>query len=363
MKNEYYSNSNDYINRWVISYADFVTMLLALFMVMFATTSMGDTKVKDVNKSIQKVFSAQSVQQKENNENVKNIEEKQDTQSQLDNTGKTLLEGGDGILDSGQLIEEFKKDIELNSSIKVLKEPRGVVIRLNDTMLFDQGSAIIKPEAMATLDRIAASLDKFKNPIVIEGHTDSMPIRNKKYPSNWELSTSRATNIIKYLTQVINKDERLPEFSDIGNLFVTGLKAIIGSILLSIPMILITVIISILSDGFSSATTLIIYLLEIIYGLISLIMIGNFAIDQKILSMVGFIRAALLVKDNSSLVPFILYLIILNILYGVILTVCAVTIIGIILVPFGALAMFLSLYNLVGQFIQNAPHLEEAKSL
>lgn len=201
MKNEYYSNSNDYINRWVISYADFVTMLLALFMVMFATTSMGDTKVKDVNKSIQKVFSAQSVQQKENNENVKNIEEKQDTQSQLDNTGKTLLEGGDGILDSGQLIEEFKKDIELNSSIKVLKEPRGVVIRLNDTMLFDQGSAIIKPEAMATLDRIAASLDKFKNPIVIEGHTDSMPIRNKKYPSNWELSTSRATNIIKYLTE------------------------------------------------------------------------------------------------------------------------------------------------------------------
>ena len=169
--------------------------------------------------------------------------------------------------------------------------------------------------------------------------------------------------IIKYLTQVINKDERLPEFSDIGNLFVTGLKAIIGSILLSIPMILITVIISILSDGFSSATTLIIYLLEIIYGFISLIMIGNFAIDQKILSMVGFNRAALLVKDNSSLVPFILYLIILNILYGVILTVCAVTIIGIILVPFGALAMFLSLYNLVGQFIQNAPHLEEAKSL
>ena len=56
MKNDYYSNSNDYINRWVISYADFVTMLLALFMVMFATSSMGDLKVKDVNKSIQKVF-------------------------------------------------------------------------------------------------------------------------------------------------------------------------------------------------------------------------------------------------------------------------------------------------------------------
>ncbi len=201
MKNDYYSNSNDYINRWVISYADFVTMLLALFMVMFATSSMGDTKVKDVNKSIQKVFASQTIQNTQTEQNVKNIETEQDTQSKLENSGKTLIEGGDGILDSGQLIEEFKKDIELNSSIKVLKEPRGVVIRLNDTMLFDPGSAIIKPQAMITLDRIAASLDKFKNPIVIEGHTDSMPIRNEKYPSNWELSTSRATNIIKYLTE------------------------------------------------------------------------------------------------------------------------------------------------------------------
>ena len=78
MRNDYYANSNDYINRWVISYADFVTMLLALFMVMFATSHMGATQIKDVNKSIQKVFTNQSVIQntKEINtdENVKNVE-------------------------------------------------------------------------------------------------------------------------------------------------------------------------------------------------------------------------------------------------------------------------------------------------
>ena len=100
MNRDYYTNSNDYINRWVISYADFVTMLLALFM-----------------------------------------------------------------------------------------------------MLFDPGSAIIKSEAKAKLDKIALSLEAFTNPVVIEGHTDSMPIKNEKYPSNWELSTARATNIISYLTQ------------------------------------------------------------------------------------------------------------------------------------------------------------------
>lgn len=202
MRNDYYSNSNDYINRWVISYADFVTMLLALFMVMFATSSMGDMKVKDVNKSIQKVFASKTADiELSQEENTKNTEAQKTPESKLDNTGKTILDGGDGILDAQKIAEQIEKDIDMKTSVKVLKSDRGVVIRLNDTMLFDPGSAIIKPQAKATLEKISSSLAKFENPILIEGHTDSMPIRNEKFPSNWELSTARATNIIKYLTE------------------------------------------------------------------------------------------------------------------------------------------------------------------
>ena len=201
MKNEYYSNSNDYINRWVVSYADLVTMLLALFMIMFATSSMGDTKVKDVNKSIQKVFASKEVIQQEEKKIEETVPKENSGDSILENNGKTILEGGDGILDSKQLMEEFQKDIAPDTAVKVLKEQRGVVIRLNDTMLFDPGSAIIKPQAVETLSKIAESLEKFQNPVLIEGHTDSMPIRTEKFPSNWELSTARATNIIKYLTE------------------------------------------------------------------------------------------------------------------------------------------------------------------
>ncbi len=205
MRNDYYSNSQDYINRWVISYADFVTMLLALFMVLFASSHMGTTKIKDVNKSIQKVFTSQSIVKEpaaefKETENVKNIETEQNPQSQLENKGKTILDGGDGILDTTTVMAYIKKDFNINTSVKIFKTDRGVVIRLNDTMLFDQGSAIIKPEAMVTLQKIAETLAKFQNPVVIEGHTDSMPINNTKFPSNWELSTARATNIIKYLT-------------------------------------------------------------------------------------------------------------------------------------------------------------------
>ena len=202
MKNEYYTNSNDYINRWVISYADFVTMLLALFMVMFATNSMGEMKVKDVNRSIQKVFASKTVEQEKNIQETSQIEPvKQPTDGVMENSGKSILEGGDGILDTKKLMEQIQKDTAVDASVKVITSDRGVVIRLNDTMLFDPGSAIIKPQAKITLDKIAQTLDKFKNPVLIEGHTDSMPIQNERYPSNWELSTARATNIIKYLTQ------------------------------------------------------------------------------------------------------------------------------------------------------------------
>lgn len=215
MKNEYYSNSNDYINRWVISYADFVTMLLALFMIMFATSHMGENKVKDVNQSIEKVFTQKTISEKTQEQieasteeqntqtqtNVKNIETKADKPQVFESSTNSILDGGDGILEASRVMEQIKEDINTETSIKVLKTNKGIVIRLNDTMLFDPGSDIIKAEAIATLEKIADSVAKFQNPIVIEGHTDSMPIMTSRFPSNWELSTARATNIIKYLIQ------------------------------------------------------------------------------------------------------------------------------------------------------------------
>ena len=76
-----------------------------------------------------------------------------------------------------------------------------MIIRVNSTLLFDEGSAEIKKNAPKTLDEILKVLTKIENPVIIEGHTDSVPIKNDKFPSNWELSTARATNIISYLTK------------------------------------------------------------------------------------------------------------------------------------------------------------------
>ena len=167
MRNDYYSNSKDYINRWVVSYADLVTLLLALFIVLFSI-SQNVTKyqakiIKDNN-----VLVPESITMAE----IQNLE---------------------------SLKELFEKNLVKNEDIKFFKDSRGLVIRLNNSVLFDEGSAIIKTEAYKTIDDIIQTISTIDNNIIVEGHTDSTPIHNKTYASNWELSTARATNIISYM--------------------------------------------------------------------------------------------------------------------------------------------------------------------
>lgn len=160
MRNDYYVNSKDYINRWVVSYADFVTMLLALFMVMYVVVKIDNQKLMKLHPNVTKYQAGH---------HAVNVE-------------KILVD-----------------NISQSKSIKLLRSDKGLIIRVNNTMFFDEGSATIKPAAEKTLNEIIKVLTKIDNPVIIEGHSDSTPIKNAKYPSNWELSTARATNIISYI--------------------------------------------------------------------------------------------------------------------------------------------------------------------
>lgn len=170
MRNDYYTNSKDYINRWVVSYADFVTMLLALFMVMYAIMRIDNQKLIEFQRKMQQTFIGQ--------QNVT----KYQANSSMSKVEKLLTE-----------------NLTQSKSVKLIKTEKGLTIRVNNKVLFDEGSASVKSEAEKTLNEITKVLTKIDNPVIIEGHTDSIPIQNEKYPSNWELSTARATNIISYM--------------------------------------------------------------------------------------------------------------------------------------------------------------------
>src|SRR5204863_5983063 len=80
-------------------------------------------------------------------------------------------------------------------------DPRGAVVRLPATVLFESGSASISQEGLDVLDQVALSLAHIDNRIIVEGHTDDIPTNGKGFPTNWELSTSRATQVLRWLVQ------------------------------------------------------------------------------------------------------------------------------------------------------------------
>lgn len=95
----------------------------------------------------------------------------------------------------------FVQERGLGEAVHVEYTERGVVIRFADRVLFDLGRADLKPEAVEILDQLVGLLRTVPNPVRVEGHTDDLPINNERFPSNWELSTARATNVIKYFIE------------------------------------------------------------------------------------------------------------------------------------------------------------------
>lgn len=104
-------------------------------------------------------------------------------------------------------VKEYLEKNKLTADIAdVTSDKRGVIIELRDNILFDTGKATLKPESKEVLNKINALISTLPNNIVVEGHTDNIPISNSKYPSNWELSTMRATTVVRYFTEVGGED-------------------------------------------------------------------------------------------------------------------------------------------------------------
>jgi len=175
-------------SRWLISYADFITVLLGVFIVLFVSNGQID-------------FSELKNQAKSQTETLIGTRESAGGEN-------LLLDGVSNPSDSKEItVIEFEKQAQQikdalnNENVEIISSPSQTTIRLGEGVLFDEGSAIIKQSSKKTLDILIAQLSKCKNKIRIEGHCDNVPIKNGQYSSNWELSTIRATNIVTYLIQ------------------------------------------------------------------------------------------------------------------------------------------------------------------
>ena len=196
--------------RWLITYADLITLLMIFFILMYTMSQVDVKKYSAVANSLSVVLTGQAL-------------------SVLETQGPSLVEGISGQLvpegpgeisqNQGQLnevkeiIKEFieTKDMEaaveqgsgkttkLSDSIMVYEQERGLVISFKDTLLFASGSDELTPEAYSIISQVGEALVKLPNYIRVEGHTDNLPINTGRFPSNWELSVLRASGVVHVL--------------------------------------------------------------------------------------------------------------------------------------------------------------------
>ncbi len=181
---------------WLTTYSDMVTLLLAFFVMMFSFSSIDAEKFERLLNSVQSALGME-FRTELGGAPLPAPEEVEsmvvDAEALLRERDFRQLEEVRSMLESGLLARLPDTRYELRM------EERGLILRLEDRILFDSGKAQLKPEARAILSIVGQELAAFPNHIRIEGHTDDRPINTPRFPSNWELSTARATEVIRFL--------------------------------------------------------------------------------------------------------------------------------------------------------------------
>lgn len=216
-------DSGEVGSNWLTTYGDLVTNLLCFFVLLFSMATIDSQKYEEIANSLRSAF-----QGKANGSELRsnmgksiltiNFVNPDDTGDKRVDNERYIESADDIILDDTEKINKEKitkaKDqlqsgiIELGLSdlVEVIDEKDYLLVRLNAQVLFESGSAEILPSGKETLDVLGKSLISLDNEIMVVGHTDTVPINTPLFPSNWELSTKRATNVVLYLTKSLGLD-------------------------------------------------------------------------------------------------------------------------------------------------------------
>lgn len=188
-----HTEGHENLERWLLTYADMITLLTAFFLMLYSMSVMSKGKFNALATSVRSGFGG------------------------VTPGGRSILSGGGahtarpGVVpdlvyeqyqDAMRNLSRYVEQHNLKGKVSTREDERGVVISLvADNMLFGKGSALLDPSHAAVLNRVAQVIKTVPNRIQIEGHTCDLPIRTAQFPSNWELSTARAGAVLRYFTE------------------------------------------------------------------------------------------------------------------------------------------------------------------
>jgi chemotaxis protein MotB len=177
-------------DRWLVSYADFVTLLLAFFTTLYASSTVDASKMAPLSASLHDAFAIETAAApSDGHPTPVEVVKRSHT---LDDIRLTLEK------QLAQAVQDHDADVSV--------DPRGLVVSMPDDAAFPVGSTDVSPAALGMIGKIADTVRAVPNAIRIEGHTDDVPIRTARYGSTWELSTARASAVVAYLVENVGID-------------------------------------------------------------------------------------------------------------------------------------------------------------
>jgi chemotaxis protein MotB len=225
--------SHDNHERWLITYADLITLLLVFFIIMYAMSKIDTAKYtvlaqalnfqfqksdtvlpsgKGVLGQVGKTTSDQDQNKLNPNEDSSKTGNNSDASKQFDKTTNNQFDKDKKERDLQELLKQIQSYIQQNqlqAQVQAANTERGIAITLNDLLLFDLGKADLKPAAYPVLDKLASFISTLNAKVSIEGHTDNLPLApGNPLKDNWGLSNARSLSVLRYFKYTAKLDDR-----------------------------------------------------------------------------------------------------------------------------------------------------------
>lgn len=205
--------------RWLISYADFITLLFAFFVVMYALSSLNEGKYKVFSASLLTVFgNAQSsqlgitTQPTQQEMLMKALVDRRDARE-----GERMRKQQERMREMAKSLGQVLASQVANGQVKISQSTRGVVLDISASALFNTGEAELQKKSIPAMAEVAGILASGEQAIEVEGYTDDVPIKTARFPSNWELSSARASSVVRLFTDYGVAADRLTVVGSAAN--------------------------------------------------------------------------------------------------------------------------------------------------
>lgn len=210
-RNFYDDEPQDDSADWMTTYSDLVTLLLTFFVLLFSMASVDSKRFQEVAYSLRSAFMSISngeIYYDNDGKDVISVFDynlPEDTEDIISNNNNKSGSGDadeikkDAISEFRGHVQQLISEMELDEYVHVIDEKNTLTLRMDSVILFDLGKADIKESGKETIRKVAELMKQLNTDITVQGHTDNLPIKTSLFPTNWELSTKRATNVVLFL--------------------------------------------------------------------------------------------------------------------------------------------------------------------